>query len=171
MKKIIKFNDEFFDIDQTAEFERVYKISRDENNKPILYIFDDEIKGGYGGEYFSEDFQEREKKDIDKYNGVIIRNLQDILNYAIFSTADREKILEFADHILDYETYFSAPSFEYLEKLQAAINEKSTPKIEKLKIKIFDRMEKFYRQRDASPIKNIIKYRLCRYFLNQLFNL
>jgi hypothetical protein len=171
MKKIIKFNGEFYDIDQTAEFRRIYKISRDERNNPVLYIFTDKIMGGYGGEYFSEDFQERKKTDIDQYDGVTIRNLQDVLNYTIFATADREKILKFADHILDYETYFSAPSFEYLENLQATINEKSTPKIEKLKIKIFDRMEKFYRQRDVSPIKNIIKYRLCRYFLNQLFNL
>lgn len=165
MGKIIKFDGDFFDIHPTVDFKRIYKISRDERNNPVLYIFTDKIMGGYSGEYFGADFQEREKKDFDKYDGLIVRNLQDILNYAIFATADREKILEFADHILDYETYFSAPSFEYLENLQAAINKKSTPKIEKLKVKIFNRMQQYKRAKENTKAEE------CRKFLNDLFQI
>lgn len=165
MGKIIKFHGDFFDIHPTADFKRIYKISRDERNNPVLYIFDDEIKGGYGGEYFSEDFQEREKKDFNNYVGLTIRNLYDALIYAIFAASEKTKYLEFIDHILDYETLFSAPDINYIKELYAAIYYKSTPEIEKLKVKIFNRMQQYKRAKENTKANE------CRKFLNDLFQI
>lgn len=165
MGKIIKFHGDFFDIHQTAEFKRVYKISRADKNNPVLYIFTDKIIGGYGGEYFGEDFQEREKKDIDKYDGLIIRNLYDALIYAIFAASEKTKYIEFIDHILDYETLFSAPDINYIKELYAAIYKKSTPEIEKLKVKIFNRMQQYKQAKENTKAEE------CRKFLNDLFQI